>query len=249
MYDIHELNNKLLAELREIAKELKVKRVESFRKQDLIYKILDMQAIVASETKTARRNESPKPEKSSGQNEPKKRRGRPPKTDKTAPKQVGAEVSKNRSSQKNEPQGKKEQDKAEQGKGSDEKRTQDNRPRITVPKITVPKIIVPKIALPKITTPKLIAPKITVPKIIALKSQIIPRKKRVAARKAINHNSEIASRERVTSHRIATINSANPIITKGIATSVIMTGLMTVTNEIRITGRNVELSINMILKD
>ena len=45
MYDILELNKKLLPELRDIAKEMKIKRVEALRKQDLIYKILDQQAI------------------------------------------------------------------------------------------------------------------------------------------------------------------------------------------------------------
>jgi len=55
MYDILELNKKLLAELRDIAKELKIKRVESFKKQDLIYKILDTQAIVVSESKAAKK--------------------------------------------------------------------------------------------------------------------------------------------------------------------------------------------------
>jgi transcription termination factor Rho len=45
MFDILELNKKLLPELREIAKELQIKRVESLKKQDLIYKILDQQAI------------------------------------------------------------------------------------------------------------------------------------------------------------------------------------------------------------
>ncbi|MCU4166677.1 transcription termination factor Rho [Carboxylicivirga caseinilyticus] len=51
MYDILELNKKLLADLRQIAKELNVKRVESFKKQDLIYKILDEQAIQVTENK------------------------------------------------------------------------------------------------------------------------------------------------------------------------------------------------------
>ena len=51
MYDILELNKKLLPELREIAKNLKIKRVESFRKPDLIYRILDEQAIAAAEKK------------------------------------------------------------------------------------------------------------------------------------------------------------------------------------------------------
>lgn len=51
MYDILELSKKLLPELREIGKELNIKRVESFKKQDLIYKILDNQAILASGVK------------------------------------------------------------------------------------------------------------------------------------------------------------------------------------------------------
>ncbi len=52
MYDIIELSRKLLPDLREIAKELDIKKVESFKKQDLIYKILDTQAILASEKKS-----------------------------------------------------------------------------------------------------------------------------------------------------------------------------------------------------
>ncbi len=45
MYDIVELNNKLLADLKEIAKGLNIKRVDSYKKKDLIYKILDAQAL------------------------------------------------------------------------------------------------------------------------------------------------------------------------------------------------------------
>jgi transcription termination factor Rho len=48
MYDILELNNKLVGELKEIAKKLSVADYESLRKQDLIYKILDQQAIKVS---------------------------------------------------------------------------------------------------------------------------------------------------------------------------------------------------------
>src|SRR5680860_422524 len=51
MYDILELNKKLVAELREIAKELNIRRIESFKKQDLIYKILDTQAVQEAEKK------------------------------------------------------------------------------------------------------------------------------------------------------------------------------------------------------
>ncbi|MDR1864397.1 MAG: transcription termination factor Rho [Bacteroidales bacterium] len=45
MYDILELNTKLLTELREIAKSMGIKRVEIMKKQDLIFRILDQQAI------------------------------------------------------------------------------------------------------------------------------------------------------------------------------------------------------------
>jgi transcription termination factor Rho len=56
MYDILELNKKLVSELREIAKELKIKKAESLRKQDLIYKILDQQAITATENRKPERD-------------------------------------------------------------------------------------------------------------------------------------------------------------------------------------------------
>jgi len=49
MYDILELNKKLVPELKEIAKELNIKRIELLKKQDLVYKILDTQAIRESE--------------------------------------------------------------------------------------------------------------------------------------------------------------------------------------------------------
>ncbi len=50
MYDILELNDKLLSDLRQIAKDLNIKRVESYKKQELIYKILDQQALTAVAT-------------------------------------------------------------------------------------------------------------------------------------------------------------------------------------------------------
>src|SRR5688572_164557 len=45
MYDIITLNEKLLPELKEIAKKLSIPGVDSLKKQDLIYKILDHQAL------------------------------------------------------------------------------------------------------------------------------------------------------------------------------------------------------------
>lgn len=45
MYDIIELNSKLVSELKEIAKELNIDKIEGLKKQDLIYTILDHQAL------------------------------------------------------------------------------------------------------------------------------------------------------------------------------------------------------------
>ena len=45
MYDIIELNKKLVGELRDIAKEVGLKKFEKLKKEDLVYQILDQQAI------------------------------------------------------------------------------------------------------------------------------------------------------------------------------------------------------------
>ena len=49
MYNILELNDKLLTELKAIAKEMGLKRVDALKKEDLVYKILDQQAIMAGQ--------------------------------------------------------------------------------------------------------------------------------------------------------------------------------------------------------
>ncbi len=68
MYDIIELGGKLVPELKEIAKALDVKKIEAYKKQDLIYKILDAQAekkAMAPSEKTNKQKETvlakPKP--------------------------------------------------------------------------------------------------------------------------------------------------------------------------------------------
>lgn len=45
MFDIIELNEKKVSELQEIASTLDVKKPEKLKKQDLIYQILDAQAL------------------------------------------------------------------------------------------------------------------------------------------------------------------------------------------------------------
>ena len=45
MYDILDLNSKKVAELREIAEKLNINKIDKLKKQDLVYKILDEQAM------------------------------------------------------------------------------------------------------------------------------------------------------------------------------------------------------------
>ncbi len=52
MYDILQLNDMLVPELLDIAEQLKISGAKKLDKQDLIYKILDKQAVVASEAKS-----------------------------------------------------------------------------------------------------------------------------------------------------------------------------------------------------
>ena len=49
-YKFLELNEKLTTELRVLAKQMGIKRPDAYKKEELIYKILDEQAI--AETKT-----------------------------------------------------------------------------------------------------------------------------------------------------------------------------------------------------
>lgn len=124
MYDIVALNSKLLTELREIAKELKIKRVESYKKQDLIYQILDAQAVnppvdALSEDKKPD-NKGPRPRKRipAGSSTTEKREQREPK-EKTGPAEQ---------QEKREPQAKAEQrDNREQRPQVREQREQPKR--------------------------------------------------------------------------------------------------------------------------
>jgi transcription termination factor Rho len=52
MYDILQLNDMLVPELHDIAEQLKIQNAKKLDKQELIYKILDKQAVTASAIKT-----------------------------------------------------------------------------------------------------------------------------------------------------------------------------------------------------
>jgi len=61
MYDIIELNDKTVSQLRQLAESLSVSDFEGMKKQDLIYKILDKQALIAPGTKSELKQKSTEP--------------------------------------------------------------------------------------------------------------------------------------------------------------------------------------------
>ena len=63
MYDILQLNDMLLPELLDIAEQLTISGAKKLDKQGLIYKILDSQAVRASETKEDPKKKGARPRK------------------------------------------------------------------------------------------------------------------------------------------------------------------------------------------
>ncbi|MFI5124875.1 MAG: Rho termination factor N-terminal domain-containing protein, partial [Chitinophagales bacterium] len=62
MYDILQLNDMLVPELLDIAEQLKISSPKKLGKQELVYKILDKQAVVSSEKADAK-DDNPKQRK------------------------------------------------------------------------------------------------------------------------------------------------------------------------------------------
>ncbi len=87
MYDIIELNQKLVSELREIAGNLGIEKADSFKKQDLIYKILDEQAVAnVKEPKATKVKTTDKKERKTRIKKPESVSKNKKKNDKEAPK-------------------------------------------------------------------------------------------------------------------------------------------------------------------
>jgi transcription termination factor Rho len=118
MYDIIELSGKLVSELKEIAKELNIPKYEKLLKQDLIYKILDQQAL----------NPSKEVLKQEKKEKHAKRRGRPPKKKEAPEKPVEAESKKEEPMQEEKPKRRGRKQKAERAESDF---TKDKKPEVS----------------------------------------------------------------------------------------------------------------------
>lgn len=76
MYDILQLNEMLVPELRDIAEKLDIKSYKKLTKQDLIYKILDYQAIAGGDAKPKKTTSKKAAVESSGEEKPRRKRKR-----------------------------------------------------------------------------------------------------------------------------------------------------------------------------
>jgi transcription termination factor Rho len=83
MYDILQLNDMLVPELLDIAEQLKIPNAKKLDKQELVYKILDRQAVVASEKKTGAPTEEKTKRKRIVHHNRRSRGGRKPRREKT----------------------------------------------------------------------------------------------------------------------------------------------------------------------
>lgn len=72
MYDIIELNGKALNDLREIAEKLNIPKADSLKKQDLIYKILDFQAVNPAKVPDAKKKIGSDDKRASSSSKPQK---------------------------------------------------------------------------------------------------------------------------------------------------------------------------------
>jgi len=151
-YNIIELNKKQLPELQEIAAELGITKTKSFYKQDLIYLILDEQAISFAGIQVEKERE-----KEARKLEQKKKRGRKPKNKenvaKTAqPESTQAMQPQNMKQEVTKPESTPSPSKQPQSTQSQSTQSQNTQPQIKQPESTLPKDIQPE-SKPEITEP------------------------------------------------------------------------------------------------
>ncbi len=120
--DLIELNKKLVSELREIATGLGIKNVDDLKKQDLVYAILDEQAIQGASKKDYSEPDIPPQPKKRGR--PKKNHDIPPATDSQPQPQTETETEpESQTQQQSEPQ---PQQQRQKGKPGRPKKQRDN---------------------------------------------------------------------------------------------------------------------------
>ncbi|NNK80878.1 MAG: transcription termination factor Rho, partial [Flavobacteriales bacterium] len=132
MFDIIELNGMKVTELQETAEKLNIKNFKSLKKQDLIYKILDEQAVNPTKVKEVEPKQEAKPEenKAKPESKPKEAKTKQERPKKESEKEdrpkEGGDKKEGRSREKREPRGEKKVE-GDRRRGRDDRDKGDSR--------------------------------------------------------------------------------------------------------------------------
>src|SRR5690554_4766492 len=170
-YNIIELNEKLTTELRVLAKEMGIRRPDAYKKEELIYKILDEQAIaetkkLTSDSGNRQNNKSRNSNDNSNRNS--KNRSNKPINKKTVTKKDDNKTTKSTPVQKEKKvaEVKTQEVKKQTANTQEAKPVKEKAPEVKVPEVKAPEDKIPEVKAPEAKTPEV--------KVVEKKSEAIP---------------------------------------------------------------------------
>src|SRR5690554_2877553 len=170
-YNIIELNEKLTTELRVLAKEMGIRRPDAYKKEELIYKILDEQAIaetkkLTSDSGNRQNNKSRNSNDNSNRNS--KNRSNKPINKKTVTKKDDNKTTKSTPVQKEKKvaEVKTQEVKKQTANTQEAKPVKEKAPEVKAPEVKAPEVKAPEVKAPEAKTPEV--------KVVEKKSEAIP---------------------------------------------------------------------------
>src|SRR5690554_6570660 len=170
-YNIIELNEKLTTELRVLAKEMGIRRPDAYKKEELIYKILDEQAIaetkkLTSDSGNRQNNKSRNSNDNSNRNS--KNRSNKPINKKTVTKKDDNKTTKSTPVQKEKKvaEVKTQEVKKQTANTQEAKPVKEKAPEVKAPEVKAPEDKIPEVKAPEAKTPEV--------KVVEKKSEAIP---------------------------------------------------------------------------
>src|SRR5690554_3806966 len=170
-YNIIELNEKLTTELRVLAKEMGIRRPDAYKKEELIYKILDEQAIaetkkLTSDSGNRQSNKSRNSNDNSNRNS--KNRSNKPINKKTVTKKDDNKTTKSTPVQKEKKvaEVKTQEVKKQTANTQEAKPVKEKAPEVKAPEVEAPEDKIPEVKAPEAKTPEV--------KVVEKKSEAIP---------------------------------------------------------------------------
>jgi transcription termination factor Rho len=175
-YNIIELNEKLTTELRVLAKEMGIRRPDAYKKEELIYKILDEQAIaetkkLTSDSGNRQNNKSRNSNDNSNRNS--KNRSNKPINKKTVTKKDDNKTTKSTPVQKEKKvaEVKTQEVKKQTANTQEAKPVKEKAPEVKAPEVKAPEVKTPEVKAPEVKAPEAKTPEV---KVVEKKSEAIP---------------------------------------------------------------------------